>query len=86
MIPAWPASQVGRQGQSTLRGGSAAVGSDGNGRGRTLLRHCLTGEWANYNGSGKYTVTGTAIDACTGPGIGSVTIVASGGINLSSDD
>jgi hypothetical protein len=45
-----------------------------------------TGEWANYNGSGKYTVTGTAIDACTGPGIGSITIAASGGINLSSDD
>jgi hypothetical protein len=46
-----------------------------------------TGEWANYNGSGKYTVTATAIDACgNGPGIGSQTITASGGINLSSDD
>ncbi len=45
-----------------------------------------TGEWANYNGSGKYTVTGTAIDACTGPGIGSITITASGGINISSTD
>jgi hypothetical protein len=45
-----------------------------------------TGEWANYNGSGKYTVNGSAIDACTGPGIGSVTITATGGINNSSTD
>jgi hypothetical protein len=40
-----------------------------------------TGEWAGYNGSGKYRVAGSAIDTCTGPGIGVVTITAAGGIN-----
>jgi hypothetical protein len=43
-----------------------------------------TGVWAGYNGSGSYTVSGSAVDACTGPGIGSITINATGPINLSS--
>jgi hypothetical protein len=42
-----------------------------------------TGEWAGYSGSGKYSVTGSATDACTGPGVGTLTISASGPINLS---
>src|SRR5678815_2407395 len=33
-----------------------------------------TGEWANYNGSGRYRVEGQATDACDGPGVGTFTI------------
>ena len=39
------------------------------------------GEWANYNGSGKYTVTGHAVNACNGTPVGTVTIDARGTIN-----
>jgi len=45
-----------------------------------------TGEWAGYNGSGTYTATGTATDACNGPGTGTLTISASGPINLATND
>jgi hypothetical protein len=44
-----------------------------------------TGEWANFNGSGKYTASGTITDACTGPGTGTLTIVAFGPINNSTN-
>jgi hypothetical protein len=40
-----------------------------------------TGEWLNYNGSGKYTVTGHAVNACNGTPVGTVTIDAHGTIN-----
>ena len=40
-----------------------------------------TGDWALYSGSGKYSVAGSATDACTGPGVGTVTITASGVIS-----
>ena len=42
-----------------------------------------TGEWANYNGSGTYTVEAHATNACTGPPVGTFTITAKGPINLS---
>jgi hypothetical protein len=45
-----------------------------------------TGEWANYNGSGRYTVTGHAVNTCDGAPVGTVTIRARGPINLSKDD
>ncbi len=37
-----------------------------------------TGEWAGYTGSGRYTVRGSATDACGDSPIGTVTITASG--------
>jgi hypothetical protein len=40
-------------------------------------------DWAGYNGSGKYTVKGHAVNACTGPPVGTFTINAKGPINLS---
>jgi hypothetical protein len=45
-----------------------------------------TGEWANYNGSGRYRVEGQATDACDGPGVGTFTITAKGPINLATED
>jgi hypothetical protein len=45
-----------------------------------------TGEWANYNGSGKYTAQGHAVNACNGTPVGTVTITAKGPINLSTSD
>jgi hypothetical protein len=44
-----------------------------------------TGEWANYNGSGKYTATGHAVNACGDSPLGSVTIDAHGTINNSAN-
>ena len=44
-----------------------------------------TGAWAGYNGSGTYTATGHAVDACGDTAVGTVTIMASGGINLPTD-
>ena len=41
-----------------------------------------TGEWANYNGSGTYTVEGHATNVCTGPPVGTFTITAKGPITL----
>jgi hypothetical protein len=43
-----------------------------------------TGEWANYNGSGTYTVEGHATNACGDTPVGTLTITAKGPINLSS--
>ena len=45
-----------------------------------------TGEWANYNGSGTYTVKAHATNGCDGPPVGTFTITAKGPINLSTDD
>ena len=45
-----------------------------------------TGEWANYNGSGKYTAQGHAVNACSRTPVGTVTITAKGAINLSTND
>jgi hypothetical protein len=45
-----------------------------------------TGDWAGYNGSGKYTVEGHAVNACNGTPVGSVTIDARGPINLTTDN
>jgi hypothetical protein len=45
-----------------------------------------TGDWAGYNGSGRYRVEGHATDACDGPGVGTYTITAKGPINLSTED
>jgi hypothetical protein len=45
-----------------------------------------TGEWAGYNGSGRYTVQGRATDACEGGTFtGTFTIRASGPINHPTD-
>jgi hypothetical protein len=44
-----------------------------------------TGEWADYNGSGRYTVTGRAVNACNGTPVGTLTIRASGPINHATD-
>jgi hypothetical protein len=41
-----------------------------------------TGEWAGYIGSGKYKLVGTISDACTGPGTGTSTLVATGPLSL----
>jgi hypothetical protein len=45
-----------------------------------------TGEWTNYNGSGKYTAQGHATNACGDNPVGTVTITATGPINLSTND
>ncbi len=45
-----------------------------------------TGEWANYNGSGKYTASGRAVNACNGTPVGTLTIDAHGPINLSTSN
>ena len=45
-----------------------------------------TGEWANYNGSGKYVARGHAVNACNGTPVGTITITATGPINQSSND
>jgi len=45
-----------------------------------------TGEWTDYNGSGKYTVKGHAVNACNGTPVGTLTINASGPINHSAED
>jgi hypothetical protein len=45
-----------------------------------------TGEWAGYNGSGRYRVEGQATNACDGPGVGTFTITAKGPINLATQD
>jgi hypothetical protein len=45
-----------------------------------------TGEWADYNGSGTYTVVAHATDACDESPVGTVTITARGPINLITDD
>jgi hypothetical protein len=45
-----------------------------------------TGEWQGYNGSGRYTVKGHAVNACNGTPVGTLTIRASGPINLSTGD
>jgi hypothetical protein len=42
-----------------------------------------TGEWAGYNGSGRYTAHGSAVNACNGMPRGTLTINASGPINKS---
>jgi hypothetical protein len=45
-----------------------------------------TGEWAGYNGSGRYTVVGRATNACEGgEPTGTLTIRASGPINHPTD-
>ena len=45
-----------------------------------------TGEWANYNGSGHYTVKVHAVNACNGTPVGTLTIHAKGPINNAADD
>ncbi len=45
-----------------------------------------TGEWAGYSGSGRYTVTGSATNACGDEPVGTLTIKASGPITRISDD
>jgi len=45
-----------------------------------------TGEWADYNGSGRYSVSGHGVNACNGPPEGSITITARGPINHPTDD
>ena len=46
-----------------------------------------TGEWAGYNGSGRYTVEGRVTDACEGGSFtGTLTIRASGPINHPTDE
>ena len=44
-----------------------------------------TGEWAGYSGSGTYVAQGSAVDACGNSPVGTLTISASGGINLLTD-
>ena len=44
-----------------------------------------TGDWANYNGSGTYTLEAHATNACDDPPVGTFTIRAKGPINLSTD-
>jgi hypothetical protein len=44
-----------------------------------------TGEWAGYNGSGRYVVRGHAVNACSGTPVGTITIRASGPINHATD-
>ncbi len=39
-----------------------------------------TNAWAGFSGSGTYVVSGSAVDACSGPGVGTVTISAKGPI------
>jgi hypothetical protein len=43
-----------------------------------------TDVWAGFSGSGTYVASGSAVDACTGPGVGTLTISASGSIVASS--
>jgi len=45
-----------------------------------------TGAWANYSGSGKYTVQGSATNSCGDSPVGTVTINASGPISPLSTD
>ncbi len=45
-----------------------------------------TGEWADYNGSGHYTVKGHAVNACNGTPVGTLTIHAKGPINHATAD
>ena len=44
-----------------------------------------TGEWANYNGSGRYRAEGQATNACGATPEGTITITAKGPINLAED-
>ena len=44
-----------------------------------------TGEWANYNGSGTYTLEVHITDACNVTPVGTFTITAKGPINLSTN-
>jgi len=51
-----------------------------------------TGEWTSYNGSGRYTVTGVGVSpknpdgTCSDSSVGTLTINATGPINLSTGD
>ena len=39
-----------------------------------------TNAWAGFSGSGTYVASGSAVDACSGPGVGTLTITAKGPI------